>query len=229
MGEVADAVAASSSGCSTPPAAPPSGRPRAQCDKALYRVNHARDSSWSRIPNLTIHQAEVADVLLESGGSGDRWTGPCGRRPQSSKGPQYSRDNQPPMSQRVRERHFRPPEASDVSHCDQAVRRPASGGWHGPSHAKVCHRSLPARSSMALSTVVKQQYLGRPFAGRTRERAAGRISEEARPARVRASRPARLRALTVERSTGASLKKQPGDTDPTPFSFSLPSPALGGA
>ncbi len=171
MGEVADACGIQFRLLNTS-RGPAVWSPRAQCDKALYRVR-MREKLES-IPNLFIKQAEVVDVVLE-GGSG-------------------------PL--------------------------PTATGLKLRDGRTVRARAVVVTTGTFLNGLIhcgEQQYT----AGRSGEPASVLLGESLKKLGLRGTRlktgtPPRLDGRTIN---WTRFEEQPGDLDPTPFSFrSTPAP-----
>ncbi len=167
--------------------------PRAQCDKALYRVR-MREKLES-IPNLFIKQAEVVDVVLE----------------ETHDFPQH-------LSSRPEER-------------SSAVEKPAVAFAHVQGQPRIYGLKLrDGRKIYGRATVIttgtflnglihcgEQQYT----AGRSGEPASVLLGESLKKLGLRGTRlktgtPPRLDGRTID---WTRFEEQPGDLDPTPFSF----------
>ena len=217
--------------------------PRAQCDKALYRVR-MREKLES-LPNLFIKQAEVVDVVIEH---------PCPlgslpeeerRHPGRSEGSQYSaRDaNRPgaPSSPTVSP-SAKVGSSGDLtgSHKVNVADAPhlASAMWNDASQTprvtglklrdgRTIHaRAVVITTGTFLNGLIhcgEQQYT----AGRSGEPASVLLGESLknlglRQTRLKTGTPPRLDGRTIDWSR---FEEQPGDADPTPFSFrSTPAP-----
>jgi tRNA uridine 5-carboxymethylaminomethyl modification enzyme len=159
--------------------------PRAQCDKALYRVK-MREKLES-IPNLFIKQAEVVDLVIDDKGIGNREQGI--EDPQSLLPISYS------LLPRVRGVKLR--DGRTIS--AEAVIVTTGTFLNGLIHCG------------------EQQYT----AGRSGEPASVLLGESLkrlglRETRLKTGTPPRLDGRTIDWSR---FEEQPGDTDPTPFSF----------
>ncbi len=191
MGEIADATGIQFRLLNTS-RGPAVWSPRAQCDKALYRVKMREVLEGQK--NLFIKQAEVVDLLVEDGHSDI------------------------------------PPFAND-----------AKDGAPGPEPCPVVRglKLRDGRTIHAAATIVttgtflnglihcgEQQYT----AGRSGEPASVLLGEALkrlglRECRLKTGTPPRLDGRTID---WAQFEEQPGDDDPTPFSFRSPV-ARGGA
>ena len=152
--------------------------PRAQCDKALYRVR-MREMLES-IPNLFIKQAEVVDVVIEKPGT--------------------------VLSEGVREAPPTP--------------RPVITGLLLRDGRTIHGRAVVITTGTFLNGLIhcgEQQYT----AGRSGEPASVLLGESLKKLGLRGTRlktgtPPRLDGRTIDWSR---FEEQPGDADPTPFSF----------
>ncbi|HSY35756.1 MAG TPA: FAD-dependent oxidoreductase [Acidobacteriaceae bacterium] len=173
MGEVADACGIQFRLLNTS-RGPAVWSPRAQCDKALYRVR-MREKLES-IPNLFIKQAEVIDLVIES--------------PEESFSPREA-----PLAPRV------------VGVLLRDGRRIAA-------HAVIVTTGTFLNGLIHCG---EQQYT----AGRSGEPASVLLGESLkrlglRETRLKTGTPPRLDGRTIDWS---KFEEQPGDVDPTPFSF----------
>jgi tRNA uridine 5-carboxymethylaminomethyl modification enzyme len=204
MGEVADAVGIqfrllnSSRG-------PAVWSPRAQCDKQLYRVK-MREVLESQ-PNLHIRQAEVVDVLMDDG-RGTREQG-IGNREQGSG------DREPG------------PETAGPS---TALRCAQDDRFCGERRRVLGVKLRDGRHLLAGATIITTgTFLNglihcgeeRYPAGRSGEAASVHLGEALRALGLRTCR---LKTGTPPRLDGRTIRWeafdcQPGDADPTPFSF----------
>jgi tRNA uridine 5-carboxymethylaminomethyl modification enzyme len=184
MGEVADACGIQFRLLNTS-RGPAVWSPRAQCDKALYRVK-MREKLES-IPNLFIKQAEVVDVVIEEG---------PGLRAQGSEGtlgPEPRALN--PALPRIRGVKLRD---------GRTIQAEATIITTGTFLNGLIHCG-------------EQQYT----AGRSGEPASVLLGEALkrlglRETRLKTGTPPRLDGRTIDWS---KFEEQPGDADPTPFSF----------
>jgi tRNA uridine 5-carboxymethylaminomethyl modification enzyme len=150
--------------------------PRAQCDKALYRVK-MREKLES-IPNLFIKQAEVVDLVIE--------------------------------------------ESADTASLREArvAPRPAVTGVRLRDGRTISARAVIVTTGTFLNGLIhcgEQQYT----AGRSGEPASVLLGESLkklglRETRLKTGTPPRLDGRTIDWD---KFEEQPGDTDPTPFSF----------
>ncbi len=190
--------------------------PRAQCDKALYRVR-MREKLES-IPNLFIKQAEVVDVIFDEG-SESGVQGPEGQTPQP---------DAPSWLSSFRE--------AGGSASTQASAEGTSKSTPDPSIPLSASRRVrgvklrDGRTIHATATIIttgtflnglihcgEQQYT----AGRSGEPASVLLGEALkrlglRETRLKTGTPPRLDGRTIDWSR---FEEQPGDADPTPFSF----------
>ncbi len=198
MGEVADAVGIQFRLLNTS-RGPAVWSPRAQCDKQLYRVK-MREVLEAQ-PGLHIRQAEVVDLVIEEGlgtrdqglGNGDREMG----------GPVL------------------PPETWDAAELPRPIR---------PRRRVLGLKLRDGRRLMAGATIITTgTFLNglihcgeeRYPAGRSGEPASVLLGEALRALGLRTCRlktgtPPRLDGRTID---WKAFEEQPGDADPTPFSF----------
>ncbi|MEO7028985.1 MAG: tRNA uridine-5-carboxymethylaminomethyl(34) synthesis enzyme MnmG, partial [Acidobacteriaceae bacterium] len=177
MGEVADACGIQFRLLNTS-RGPAVWSPRAQCDKALYRVK-MREKLES-IPNLFIKQAEVVDLVFEEQGLGNRGQGT---------------DSLIPV----------------LPCCTGVLLRDGRS---------VAARAVIVTTGTFLNGLIhcgEQQYT----AGRSGEPASVLLGESLkklglRECRLKTGTPPRLDGRTIDWS---KFEEQPGDADPTPFSF----------
>ena len=178
MGEVADACGIQFRLLNTS-RGPAVWSPRAQCDKALYRVR-MREKLES-IPNLFIKQAEVIDLVIS----------PADEEPSLSSIPHPL----PPASPRITGVLLR-------------------------DGRRIAARSVVVTTGTFLNGLIhcgEQQY----SAGRSGEAASVLLGENLkklglRETRLKTGTPPRLDGRTIDWS---KFEEQPGDADPTPFSF----------
>ncbi|WP_263369598.1 tRNA uridine-5-carboxymethylaminomethyl modification enzyme MnmG/GidA [Granulicella cerasi] len=213
MGEVADACGIQFRLLNTS-RGPAVWSPRAQCDKALYRVK-MREKLES-IPNLFIKQAEVVDLVVEAGeGPGLRAQGPEGEHALPAA-------TDPSLSVTASPRH------DDAAHSGPWALAPGPSGSSLPRITGVLLRD--GRTVQAKAVVVttgtflnglihcgEQQYT----AGRSGEPASVLLGESLkklglRETRLKTGTPPRLDGRTID---WEKFEAQPGDADPTPFSF----------
>jgi tRNA uridine 5-carboxymethylaminomethyl modification enzyme len=163
--------------------------PRAQCDKQAYRLK-MREVLESQ-PNLKIKQAEVSDVILESFAT-----------PDSESGEESASANGEPET------------ANDVPN-DRIIR-----GILLRDGRRVSADAVIITTGTFLNGLIhcgEQQYP----AGRSGEPAAVLLGEALkrlglRGCRLKTGTPPRLDGRTIDWSR---FERQPGDADPTPFSF----------
>ena len=220
MGEVADAVGIqfrllnSSRG-------PAVWSPRAQCDKQLYRVK-MREVLESQ-PGLHIRQAEVVDLVIE-----DREQGNEGTREREHEGPGIGDQG---SGNRDQETDLGAP-GLDSGAWDSNSRKCATGTPPPLPPAPSCSRSQAPRwpQLLAGATIITTgTFLNglihcgeeRYPAGRSGEPASVLLGEALRALGLRTCRlktgtPPRLDGRTIR---WESFEEQPGDADPTPFSF----------
>ena len=183
MGEVADACGIQFRLLNTS-RGPAVWSPRAQCDKALYRVR-MREKLES-IPNLFIKQAEVIDLVIESSSE---------------------------LSSR--------PERSEVERsAGEAAQTPRVVGVLLRDGRKIAAHAVIVTTGTFLNGLIhcgEQQYT----AGRSGEPASVLLGESLkklglRETRLKTGTPPRLDGRTID---WTRFEEQPGDADPTPFSF----------
>jgi tRNA uridine 5-carboxymethylaminomethyl modification enzyme len=209
MGEITDAVGIQFRLLNTS-RGPAVWSPRAQCDKQAYRLK-MREMLESQ-PNLKIKQAEVAEVIVE---------------PSLAIGPR-SLTNSPPVG------HFR--KRSDQESALANDQRPQTNNRERPRASEgelrraIGIRLRDGRTVAAYAVIIttgtflnglihcgEQQYP----AGRSGEPAAVLLGESLkqlglRGCRLKTGTPPRLDGRTIDWSR---FQLQPGDADPTPFSF----------
>jgi tRNA uridine 5-carboxymethylaminomethyl modification enzyme len=201
MGEVADACGIQFRLLNTS-RGPAVWSPRAQCDKALYRVK-MREKLES-IPDLFIKQAEVVDLVFDGPGEeglGIREQGLEEREPASvaSGGAPFLIPN--------------PYSLIPVS-------RPRCTGVLLRDGRTIAAKAVIVTTGTFLNGLIhcgEQQYT----AGRSGEPASVLLGESLkklglRETRLKTGTPPRLDGRTIDWS---KFEEQPGDTDPTPFSF----------
>ena len=202
MGEVADAVGIqfrllnSSRG-------PAVWSPRAQCDKQLYRVK-MREVLESQ-PGLHIRQAEVVDLVIDDR---EEARDPASGDTEGAPGPTLG----------TGEDHSEPPirRTSPVPPAPTAASSASSSATAATS-LPAPPSSPPAPSSTASSTAARSAI---PPAARG-EPATVLLGEALRALGLRTCRlktgtPPRLDGRTID---WKAFEEQPGDADPTPFSF----------
>jgi tRNA uridine 5-carboxymethylaminomethyl modification enzyme len=190
MGEVADACGIQFRLLNTS-RGPAVWSPRAQCDKALYRVR-MREKLES-IPNLFIKQAEVIDLVIEDQEIGNRKQEVASETESPSLLPtSYSLLPASPRIVGVKLRDGR----------------------------RIAARAVIVTTGTFLNGLIhcgEQQY----SAGRSGEAASVLLGENLkklglREVRLKTGTPPRLDGRTIDWS---KFEEQPGDADPTPFSF----------
>src|SRR5947209_8608875 len=237
MGEVTDAVGIQFRLLNTS-RGPAVWSPRAQCDKQAYRLK-MREVLESQ-PNLKIKQAEVADLIVEgasgcgvgASGSGsqiaeDRGQGAGGRGQDGSSIPIPSHSDLPSRC------HSDPPLPCHSERSEEsafAAPRPLPPALGVPEARVLGIRLRDGRTVGADAVIIttgtflnglihcgEQQYP----AGRSGEPAAVLLGEALkqlglRGCRLKTGTPPRLDGRTIDWSR---FQVQPGDPDPTPFSF----------
>jgi tRNA uridine 5-carboxymethylaminomethyl modification enzyme len=221
MGEITDAVGIQFRLLNTS-RGPAVWSPRAQCDKQAYRLK-MREVLESQ-PNLKIKQAEVASLIVED----DQ---PC--HPEQSEGSPIdcSRQASAISSQQIWE-------GQDFSRADQTSSKGSAsaaevhvGSWEPEARRRVLGVKLRDGRTVSAQAVVittgtflnglihcgEQQYP----AGRSGEPNAVLLGETLkklglRGCRLKTGTPPRLDGRTIDWSR---FPVQPGDDDPTPFSF----------
>ncbi len=207
MGEVADAVGIQFRLLNTS-RGPAVWSPRAQCDKALYRVK-MREVLESQ-PNLFIKQAEVVDVVLEeqrpaadgAEGRGSAAEG-TGAEGSGAKGDGKAEPSGVPWLN------------PGVSGLKRRV-----AGLKLRDGRTIFARAVVITTGTFLNGLIhcgEQQYT----AGRSGEPASQLLGEALkrlglRECRLKTGTPPRLDGRTIDWS---KFQEQPGDADPTPFSF----------
>ena len=202
MGEVTDAVGIQFRLLNTS-RGPAVWSPRAQCDKQAYRLK-MREVLESQ-PNLKIKQAEVADLIVEQSLAVGSWSladspADCHSEERSDEGPVLAHDLGPP-----------PPHNSE---------RKRAIGIRLRDGRTVGAAAVIVTTGTFLNGLIhcgEQQYP----AGRSGEPAAVLLGEALkqlglRGCRLKTGTPPRLDGRTIEWSR---FQVQPGDADPTPFSF----------
>jgi tRNA uridine 5-carboxymethylaminomethyl modification enzyme len=186
--------------------------PRAQCDKARYRV-HMREL-LETIPNLTLVQAEVVDVLLES-------------RDEIQAHVSEARHGAPNLS------NHKEPGAPYIRRADVWDRSTTESVSDTPAAPRRCvglrlrdGRELHARTVVITTGTFLNGLIHcgeqKTSAGRTpQEPASVHLGENLkklglRQCRLKTGTPPRLDGRTID---WQHFKVQPGDDDPTPFSF----------
>jgi len=206
MGEVTDAVGIQFRLLNTS-RGPAVWSPRAQCDKQAYRLK-MREVLESQ-PNLKIKQAEVADLIFESATNHVGADAPVRPAERSSA---VVADGQPPTFNDVFADDRRPT-------TDDAPRRVVQGIRLRDGRT-VRAQAVIITTGTFLNGLIhcgEQQYP----AGRSGEPAAVLLGEALknlglRGCRLKTGTPPRLDGRTIDWSR---FQVQPGDDDPTPFSF----------
>jgi tRNA uridine 5-carboxymethylaminomethyl modification enzyme len=201
MGEITDAVGIQFRLLNTS-RGPAVWSPRAQCDKQAYRLK-MREVLESQ-PNLKIKQAEVAEVILEPSSVGGRWplvnsSSGCHSEEHSDEGSASAKDQRPTASDGGPQRALGIKLRDGRTVGAQAVIITTGTFLNGLIHCG------------------EQQYP----AGRSGEPAAVLLGESLkrlglRGCRLKTGTPPRLDGRTIDWSR---FELQPGDPDPTPFSF----------
>jgi len=201
MGEITDAVGIQFRLLNTS-RGPAVWSPRAQCDKQAYRLK-MREVLESQ-PNLKIKQAEVAEVILEQSSAVGRWplansSSGCHSEEHSDEGSVFAKDQRPTASEDEPQRALGIKLRDGRTVGAQAVIITTGTFLNGLIHCG------------------EQQYP----AGRSGEPAAVLLGESLkklglRGCRLKTGTPPRLDGRTIDWSR---FELQPGDTDPTPFSF----------
>ena len=193
--------------------------PRAQCDKALYRVR-MREKLES-IPNLSIKQAEVVDVVIQSEGSREQEVGSSEQEisifSQSPDLPNGARELLPTSYSLLPTS----PELLPTSYSLLPTSpRPRITGLQLRDGRTIYGRAVVITTGTFLNGLIhcgEQQYT----AGRSGEPASVLLGESLKKLGLRGTRlktgtPPRLDGRTIDWSR---FEEQPGDADPTPFSF----------
>jgi tRNA uridine 5-carboxymethylaminomethyl modification enzyme len=204
MGEVADACGIQFRLLNTS-RGPAVWSPRAQCDKALYRVR-MREKLES-IPNLFIKQAEVIDLVFAHAEAPSS-------RPESA--PFADNPSSRPESASFADAVERPL----YSAMPEAPRNPRVVGVLLRDGRRIAARAVVVTTGTFLNGLIhcgEQQYT----AGRSGEPASVLLGESLkklglRETRLKTGTPPRLDGRTIDWS---KFEEQPGDADPTPFSF----------
>ena len=207
MGEVTDAVGIQFRLLNTS-RGPAVWSPRAQCDKQAYRLKMRE--VLERQPNLKIKQAEVADLIVDG-------PQPSAISPQASSledsGPKPRREDGNPIPANA------PPEVGSLSsQADVSSRRVL--GVRLRDGRTVAAQAVIITTGTFLNGLIhcgEQQYP----AGRSGEPPAVLLGEALkklglRGCRLKTGTPPRLDGRTIDWS---KFEVQPGDPDPTPFSF----------
>jgi len=203
MGEVADAVGIQFRLLNTS-RGPAVWSPRAQCDKQLYRVK-MREVLEAQ-PNLHIRQAEVVDLVIEQGTEiRDERSG-------------------------AEEPGTRDARTEGTEELSMGAPGPDSGTWDLPRRRVLGLKLRDGRQLLAGATIITTgTFLNglihcgeeRYPAGRSGEPASVLLGEALRALGLRTCRlktgtPPRLDGRTIRWN---AFEEQPGDADPTPFSF----------
>jgi tRNA uridine 5-carboxymethylaminomethyl modification enzyme len=218
MGEVADACGIQFRLLNTS-RGPAVWSPRAQCDKALYRVKMREVLEGQK--NLFIKQAEVVDLVVEDGGELIAGEADSSASPRNDKQTSLRNDKEG-----TGEREGLRPTLRDDAAKDGAPER--LGRTQGPRVTGVQLRD--GRVIHAKATVVTTgTFLNGLIHCGERQYAAGRSGEPAsvllgealkrlglRECRLKTGTPPRLDGRTID---WTKFEEQPGDADPTPFSF----------
>ena len=206
MGEVADAVGIQFRLLNTS-RGPAVWSPRAQCDKALYRVK-MREMLEAQ-PNLFIKQAEVVDLIVE--GAGEEKTADSGvHHPtdQRSAGTPIRRNDKQKTNTEV------------LRYAQDDGQKRIVRGVKLRDGRVILAEAVIVTTGTFLNGLIhcgEQQYT----AGRSGEPAAVLLGESLkklglRECRLKTGTPPRLDGRTIDWS---QFEEQPGDADPTPFSF----------
>ena len=218
MGEVADACGIQFRLLNTS-RGPAVWSPRAQCDKALYRVKMREVLEGQE--GLFIKQAEVVDLVIEGTGAREQGTEEASQRVSESAKGKYGDSG-----------HALRAIQNDEANTNTGVLRSAQDDSFvgGPKRVVTGVRLRDGRVVRARATVVttgtflnglihcgEQQYP----AGRSGEPASVLLGESLkklglRECRLKTGTPPRLDGRTIDWSR---FEEQPGDSDPTPFSF----------
>ena len=212
MGEVTDAVGIQFRLLNTS-RGPAVWSPRAQCDKQAYRLK-MREVLESQ-PNLKIKQAEVADLIVEDDCDPERAalaSEGSGRDTAPSESPCDSNNNE-----RVEHPYFADDQRPTANDCE---RKRAIRGIRLRDGRTVSAAAVIITTGTFLNGLIhcgEQQYP----AGRSGEPPAVLLGEALkklglRGCRLKTGTPPRLDGRSIDWSRFAA---QPGDPDPTPFSF----------
>ena len=220
MGEVTDAVGIQFRLLNTS-RGPAVWSPRAQCDKQAYRLK-MREVLESQ-PNLKIKQAEVADLIVEDHVGTAALGCPAEQSSAAGQSPVASRQSSAPAHDDVHSE-----ERSDEDPAND--QRPMTDDHGEPRRAVQGVRLRDGRTVRAQAVIIttgtflnglihcgEQQYP----AGRSGEPPAVLLGEALkklglRGCRLKTGTPPRLDGRSIEWSR---FEVQPGDPDPTPFSF----------
>src|SRR6266436_5868322 len=202
MGEITDAVGIQFRLLNTS-RGPAVWSPRAQCDKQAYRLK-MREVLESQ-PNLKIKQAEVADLILEDSTS-HVGTAALGRPPEQRSA--EANDRQPTTDDQTENRELR------TENCRKVLGSKLRDGRTVRAQAVIITTGTFLNGLIHCG---EQQYP----AGRSGEPAAVLLGESLknlglRGCRLKTGTPPRLDGRTIDWSR---FQVQPGDDDPTPFSF----------
>ena len=211
MGEITDAVGIQFRLLNTS-RGPAVWSPRAQCDKQAYRLQ-MREVLESQ-PNLKIKQAEVAELILEDPGQHSAFRlqpGSGAEELAAERSPLYALSDQPENGA-----HF----AEDFEPGTENSRRRRVLGIRLRDGRSVGAGAVVITTGTFLNGLIhcgEQQYP----AGRSGEPAAVLLGESLkklglRGCRLKTGTPPRLDGRTIDWSR---FLEQPGDADPTPFSF----------
>jgi tRNA uridine 5-carboxymethylaminomethyl modification enzyme len=205
MGEVADACGIQFRLLNTS-RGPAVWSPRAQCDKALYRVKMREVLAC--IPNLSVVEAEVVDVVLEDGSESAFASSLPG-------GSQAQEGNAGPSTS------LRFAQDDELVAKDNASMQRRCVGLKLRDGSEVRAKAVVITTGTFLNGLI---HCGeeRTSAGRTPTEAASVFLGEnlkklgLRGCRLKTGTPPRLDGRTID---WAKFEEQPGDEDPTPFSF----------
>ena len=210
MGEITDAVGIQFRLLNTS-RGPAVWSPRAQCDKQAYRLQ-MREVLESQ-PNLKIKQAEVAELILEDRGQHS----PCIQPGNGAEGLAAERSQLSALSDQPENGpHF----TEDLERGSENSRRRRVLGIRLRDGRTVGAGAVVITTGTFLNGLIhcgEQQYP----AGRSGEPAAVLLGESLkklglRGCRLKTGTPPRLDGRTIDWSL---FLEQPGDADPTPFSF----------
>jgi len=188
--------------------------PRAQCDKALYRTK-MREKLES-IPNLFIKQAEVIDLVIEQTGES--------ASPRLSDSPNHplGQSTIHPLSDSALKGHgfSRAISAAEEDRALASEGTPHITGVLLRDGRRIAASAVIVTTGTFLNGLIhcgEQQYT----AGRSGEPASVLLGESLkklglRETRLKTGTPPRLDGRTIDWS---KFEEQPGDADPTPFSF----------
>jgi len=188
--------------------------PRAQCDKALYRTK-MREKLES-IPNLFIKQAEVIDLVIEQTGES--------ASPRLSDSPNHplGQSTIHPLSDSALKGHgfSRAISAAEEDRALASEGTPHITGVLLRDGRRIAASAVIVTTGTFLNGLIhcgEQRYT----AGRSGEPASVLLGESLkklglRETRLKTGTPPRLDGRTIDWS---KFEEQPGDADPTPFSF----------